>query len=30
MVLSDALADVVTALSDLDPDLAPGPRRGPV
>lgn len=28
VVLADALADVVTALSSLDPDLAPRPRRG--
>ncbi|CAL9613990.1 hypothetical protein SUDANB121_05713 [Nocardiopsis dassonvillei] len=28
VVLADALADVVTALSVLDPDLTPGPRLG--
>ncbi|MEU0492799.1 hypothetical protein ABZ249_26525 [Nocardiopsis sp. NPDC006139] len=28
VVLADALADVVTALSSLDPDLAPRPRLG--
>ncbi|SHI58890.1 hypothetical protein SAMN05421803_101666 [Nocardiopsis flavescens] len=28
VVLADALADVVTALSSADPDLAPRPRHG--
>lgn len=28
VVLADALADVVAALSGLDPDLAPRPRLG--